>query len=71
MKMMPDEAKAIIKELGYNGKRFSLLLGVNENYVSDFNRSGVSSNMAIILKMSIVLHRLGENPIEIITKYKK
>ena len=45
------DAKKIIKSLGMSGKSFSMLFDRNTNYVSNFSREGVPSNIAIILKM--------------------
>ena len=49
--MTPSEAKQIIKGLGLTGVQFSELMGKNRNYVSDFNRYSVPSNIAIILNL--------------------
>ena len=59
-------AKEIIKSLGMSGKSFSKLFGRNTNYVSNFSREGVPSNIAILLKMWERLSALGVENEEIV-----
>ena len=59
-------AKEIIKSLGMSGKSFSKLFGRNTNYVSDFSRTGVPVNIAILLKMWERLAAAGVDNEEII-----
>jgi len=59
-------AKEKIKSLGMSGKSFSKLFGRNTNYVSDFGRTGVPSNIAIILVLLERLAALGVDNEEII-----
>jgi len=56
--MHEKQAKAIIKKLGLKHKEFSLLLGHNINYVTDFKRHGVSNHMRIILNLIDALLKL-------------
>lgn len=66
----PEEAKALIKELGLTGVEFSELMGFYKNRVTDFTRKGVPDNIAIILKLSIELKKHNVDPIEIIKTLK-
>jgi len=60
------DAKKIIKSLGMSGRSFSKLFGRNTNYVSDFSRTGVPVNIAIMLKMWERLAALGVENEEIV-----
>ena len=60
------DAKEIIKSLGMSGKSFSKLFGRNTNYVSNFSREGVPSNIAILLKMWERLTALGVENEEVV-----
>lgn len=53
--MTPQEAKHLIKDLGFTGVEFSALMGKTRSYVSDFNRDGVPENIAIILNLATEL----------------
>jgi len=65
-KVTDVDAKEIIKSLGMSGKSFSKLFGRNTNYVSDFSRTGVPVNIAILLKMWERLAALGVENEEIV-----
>ena len=64
--MTDVDAKKIIKSLGMSGRSFSKLFGRNTNYVSDFSRTGVPVNIAIMLKMWERLAALGVENEEIV-----
>ena len=52
MNFIEEDSKIIISRLGLNGSSFSKMMGRNHNWVSEFSRSGVPMNIAMMLRLA-------------------